>query len=53
VIINLATSLENRKKNVNTWLYWDAGHGADEDPEEFIAWVGKITGYSINSPDNK
>lgn len=53
VIINLATSLENRKKNVNTRLYWDAGHGADEDPEEFFAWVGKITGYSINSPDNK
>jgi acetyl esterase/lipase len=45
VIINLATSLENRKKDVNTWLYWDAGHGADEDPEEFIAWIGTITGF--------
>ncbi len=46
VIVNLATSLENRKKDVNTWLYWDAGHGADEDPEEFIAWIGKVTGFS-------
>ena len=46
VIANLATSLENRNKDVNTWLYWDAGHGADEDPEDFIAWIGKITGYA-------
>jgi hypothetical protein len=43
VIVNLATSLENRKKDVNAWLYWDAGHGADQDPEDFIAWIGKIT----------
>ena len=45
VITNLAISLENRKKNVNVWLYWDAGHGADQDPEDFIAWIGKITGF--------
>jgi hypothetical protein len=37
VIINFSTSLENRKKKVNAWLYWDAGHGAGEDHEEFIA----------------
>jgi hypothetical protein len=46
VIINLATSLENRKKNVNTLLYWDAKHGADEDPEDFITWIGNVTGFS-------
>jgi len=46
VMANLATSLENQNKDVNTWLYWDAGHGADEDPEDFIAWIGKATGYS-------
>ena len=46
IIANLATSLENRNKDVNTWLYWDAGHGADEDPEDFIAWMGKFTSYS-------
>lgn len=45
VICNLATSLENRNKNVNTWLYWDAGHGADQDAEEFIAWMGKLSGF--------
>lgn len=46
VLANLATSLENQGKNVNALLYWDAGHGADEDPEAFIAWIGEITGYS-------
>jgi hypothetical protein len=46
VIANLATSLENRNKDVNTWLYWDAKHGADEDPEDFIAWIGNVTGFS-------
>ena len=49
VITNLATSLENRNKDVNTWLYWDAGHGADEDPEDFIAWIGCVTGLSKNA----
>ena len=48
VIANLATSLENRNKDVNTWLYWDAKHGADEDPEDFIAWIGNITGFQKN-----
>jgi hypothetical protein len=46
VVANLATSLENRKKDVNASLYWDAGHGADEDAEDFIEWIGKITGFS-------
>jgi hypothetical protein len=49
VIANLATSLENRNKDVNTLFYWDAGHGADQDAEEFIAWIGTITGYRKNN----
>jgi hypothetical protein len=47
VIVNLAASLENKKKDVNTFLYWDAGHGADEDAEDCIVWIGKTTGFSI------
>ena len=47
VLSNLATALENKGKNVNTLLYWDAGHGADEDSEDFMKWIGDITGYSI------
>ncbi len=46
IIVNLATSLENNGKDVKALLYWDAGHGADEDAEDFIAWIGKITGYT-------
>jgi hypothetical protein len=46
VIANLATSLENHGKTVNARLYWDAGHGANEDPEDFIAWIGGIAGFS-------
>jgi len=52
VIANLATSLENRNKDVNTRLYWDAGHGADEDPEDFIAWIGNVTGFSKHPNSN-
>jgi hypothetical protein len=48
VIANLAVSLENRKKDVNTFLYWDAGHGADQDAEDFISWVGNVTGFTKN-----
>jgi len=46
VVANLAASLEKRNKDVNALLYWDAGHGADEDAEDFIAWIGGITGFS-------
>ena len=41
-----AASLENRDKDLNTWLSWDARRGADEDLEDFIAWIGKITGFA-------
>jgi acetyl esterase/lipase len=46
VITNLALSLQQAGKDVDLALYWDAGHGADEDPEAFIAWIGEITGYN-------
>lgn len=44
VAANLAASLENRGKDVSALMYWDAGHGADYDAEDFIAWIGRITG---------
>jgi hypothetical protein len=53
VIVNLATSLENQKRNVNTFLYWDAGHGADQDAEEFISWMSKLTGFSVSGKAGK
>jgi hypothetical protein len=45
VIANLTVSLENRNKKVNTWLYWDAEHCMDEDPEGLITWIRNITGF--------
>jgi BD-FAE len=46
IIVNLATCLENKGKDVNARLYWDAGHKANEDPDDFFAWVRKITVYT-------
>ena len=44
---NLATILENNGKDVNTWMYWDRGHGYNGDPDAFVAWVSQITGYPM------
>ncbi|WP_206612687.1 subtype B tannase [Paenirhodobacter populi] len=43
VVANLAASLEKRGNEVNTRYYWDAGHGANEDAADFIAWIGEIS----------
>ncbi|NQE67054.1 subtype B tannase [Nocardia gamkensis] len=46
IVGNLAASLENLGDEVDAAMYWDAGHGSNEDPEDFIAWIGKVTGYA-------
>jgi hypothetical protein len=48
---NLATILENKGKDVNASLYWDGGHGVNQDPEAFVAWVSQITNYPIAIPE--
>jgi hypothetical protein len=45
VVGNLAASLENLGDHVNALMYWDGGHGANEDPDDFIKWIAQITGY--------
>jgi hypothetical protein len=45
VAANLAAGLANRGKNVSALMYWDAGHGADLDAEDFIGWIAAITGF--------
>jgi hypothetical protein len=30
--------------NVNAATYWDGGHGANEDPDQFMTWIGTVTG---------
>lgn len=49
VMINLATKLQNANKSVNTQLFWDGGHCADNDPEGFIKWIENITGYTMKN----
>lgn len=47
VAINLATGLENLGKKVNTWIFWDGGHCADNEPEEMVRWIGDICSYKL------
>lgn len=53
VMINLATALENRSKDVDAALFWEGGHCADDDPQGMIAWVRKLTGYRMASGPGK
>ena len=41
-LTNLEASLAGQGKDVDTRLFWDARHCVDEDPEGFIAWIGRI-----------
>ncbi|WP_433824708.1 subtype B tannase [Actinoplanes sp. CA-015351] len=43
---NLAAGFATLGDTVDSSMYWDAGHGANNDPEKFIAWANKITGYT-------
>lgn len=49
VVGNLAVALENAGDDVNTAMYWDAGHGANEDADAFIEWMGRIS--ASGAPD--
>ncbi|WP_234365068.1 subtype B tannase [Streptomyces sp. RTd22] len=46
VVGNLAAGLENLGDDVDALMYWDAGHGANEDAADFMTWIGRVTGYS-------
>ncbi|MGW1781606.1 subtype B tannase [Streptomyces sp. NPDC002143] len=48
VVANLATRLGNLGDDVNTSYYWDGGHGADQDPGDFIAWIAKVSGHKAH-----
>ncbi|MFF4312687.1 hypothetical protein ACWDFR_27530 [Streptomyces sp. 900105755] len=43
---NLALKSQNLGDDVNLKMYWDGGHGANEDPGDLIRWMGEITGYT-------
>ncbi|MFD7710862.1 subtype B tannase [Streptomyces sp. NPDC059786] len=44
VVGNLALALENLGDAVDTRYYWDAGHGANQDPQAFVQWIAAATG---------
>jgi len=46
IVGNLAASAASLGDTVNSLMYWDGGHGDNEDAPEVIAWVGKLTGYT-------
>ncbi|MCX4906592.1 subtype B tannase [Streptomyces sp. NBC_00878] len=41
---NLSARLTSLGDDVDTAYYWDAGHGADEDPGDFIKWMAEVSG---------
>lgn len=46
VLSNLAAAAAADGAEVDSLMYWDAGHGANEDADAFIAWVAQTTGYT-------
>lgn len=46
-VLNLATALENRGKQVDARIIWDGGHCEDDDPEGLIRWYCDICGYKV------
>ncbi|MFF7599238.1 subtype B tannase [Streptomyces mirabilis] len=45
VASNLAARLKNLGDDVDTSYYWDAGHGADNDPGDFVKWIATVSGH--------
>ncbi|MFI9762571.1 subtype B tannase [Streptomyces sp. NPDC051963] len=45
VVSNLHARLKELGDDVNTVYYWDGGHGADDDPGDFIKWIGRVAGH--------
>lgn len=43
---NLSARLTSLGDDVDTAYYWDAGHGADQDPGDFIKWIAEVSGWS-------
>ncbi|MGX5186803.1 subtype B tannase [Streptomyces avermitilis] len=46
VVGNLTAGLENLGDDVDTYMYWDGGHGANQDAPDFITWIRSVSGYA-------
>lgn len=42
IVSNLDSLLQRIGDSVDTAFYWDAGHGANLDPDKFVAWVKSL-----------
>lgn len=42
---NLAAGLENLGDDVDALMFWDGGHGANQDADELLTWIARTTGY--------
>jgi hypothetical protein len=49
IVANLAAITSGLGDDVDTLMYWDAGHGANEDAAAFIEWISKKTGFTAFS----
>ncbi|ELP70098.1 subtype B tannase [Streptomyces turgidiscabies] len=49
VVGNLAASLDGLGDDVNAAMYWDSGHGANDDAADFITWIAEVTGRRARS----
>jgi hypothetical protein len=47
VLANIAARIAGFGQ-VDSRMYWDGGHGVNQDPGKFIAWAAQITGYSTD-----
>ncbi|WP_180687153.1 subtype B tannase [Streptomyces gossypiisoli] len=45
IVGNLAAALDGIGDNVNSLMYWDAGHGANDDPVDFLEWIADVSGH--------
>jgi hypothetical protein len=47
VVANIAARIAGFGQ-VDSRMYWDGGHGVNQDPGKFIAWAAQITGHSTD-----
>jgi hypothetical protein len=55
--IRIIFGWSDNTRQTGHWKYQkrkrDAKHYADEDPEDFIAWTGNVTGFSKHTGTNR
>jgi hypothetical protein len=47
IVGNLAAALAGLGDDVDSLMYWDGDHDANDDAPQFIEWLGRITGYRL------